>query len=148
MSLVKLFSSSWVSGSMVGLMATSSKRAYATFCASQVCCTHSPCPRRGHCWPMPLQETLKHSQAGLAQSLVGSLLFCPGSWCTQGCVCALPESLAGMGFDFNVTAPLLLSHCHLSFVLGHGESFFGRFQHPPVNGCSAASCNFGVTAED
>ena len=94
------------------------------------------------------QETLRHSQAGLAQSPVGALLFCPRSWCTQSCVCALPGSLAGMGFDFNVTAPLLLSDCCFAFVLGHGESFFGRFQHPPVNGCSAASCNFGVIAED
>ena len=42
---------------------------------------------------MPPQETLKHSQAGLTQSPVGSLLLFPGSWCTQGFVYALPESL-------------------------------------------------------
>ena len=29
-----------------------------------------------------------------------------------------------------------------SFVLGCGVSFFGGFQPPPVNGCSAASCDF------
>ena len=29
---------------MVGLMKTSSKRAYVTGCVTQVCCTQSPCP--------------------------------------------------------------------------------------------------------
>ena len=37
----------------------------------------------GHCQVKPLQETLKHSQAGLAQSLVGSLVLSPGSWCAH-----------------------------------------------------------------
>ena len=41
---------------------------------------------------MPLQETFRHSQAGLAQSLVGSLLLSPGFWCTHF-VCVLQESL-------------------------------------------------------
>ena len=40
--------------------------------------------------------------------------------------------------------PLLLSHCSFFFVFGCGISFFGGFQYPPVNGCSTASCNFGV----
>ena len=31
----------------------------------------APVPTAGHCWPMPLQETLKHSKRGLAQSLWG-----------------------------------------------------------------------------
>ena len=35
-----------------------------------------------------------------------------------------------------------------SFVLGCGVSFFGGFQHPPVNGCSAASCDFVVLTEE
>ena len=30
-------------------------------CHTQVCCTQSPAPAAGHCWPIPLQETLKHS---------------------------------------------------------------------------------------
>ena len=35
------------------------------------------------------------------------------------------------------------------FVFGLGLSFFGGFQCPPDNGCSTASCNFGVlTGED
>ena len=47
----------------------------------------------GHSQSMPLLETPKHSQASLAQSLVGSLLLSPASWCTQGFVCALQVSL-------------------------------------------------------
>ena len=31
-------------GSMVGLMVTSSKRAYATCCVTLVCCIQNPCP--------------------------------------------------------------------------------------------------------
>ena len=58
----------------------------------KVPCTHcytqcpQPCSR-----PPPTHastETLGHSRASLGQSLVGSLLLSPGSWCTQGSVCA------------------------------------------------------------
>jgi len=38
---------------------------------------------------MLLLQTPGHSQASLGQSLVGSLLLSPGSWCAQGSVCAL-----------------------------------------------------------
>ena len=48
----------------------------------------------GHCRPTPPLETPGHSQASLAQSLVGTLLLSPGSWCTQGFVCALQESVS------------------------------------------------------
>ena len=68
-------------------MATSFKgfHAYtATFSA--------PNPVAGHCQPTPL-ETPGHSWASLGQSLVGSLLLSPGSWCAQGSVCALQESV-------------------------------------------------------
>ena len=54
---------------------------------------------------------------------------------------------AGMGFDFNMIAPLLPSRCSFSFVLGHGVSFFWS-KHPRVNGCSAASCDFGVPTDE
>ena len=50
--------------------------------------------------------------------------------------------LAGMGFDFIVIVPLLPSLCSF-FVFHSGVSFFVGFQHPPVNGCSTASCDFG-----
>ena len=42
----------------------------------------------------PLPETPGHSQASQGQSLVGSLLPSPGSWCIQGFVCALQESVS------------------------------------------------------
>ena len=53
-----------------------------------------------------------------------------------------------MGFDFNRIVPILPSCCSFSFVLICRVSFFGRFQHPPINGCSAVSGDFGVLAED
>ena len=70
-----LFPQSCVSsgGSMVGLMATSSKRAYAI---PRSAAPRAPAPAAGHCWPIPPQETLNHSKAGLAQSLWGL-------WCAQ-----------------------------------------------------------------
>ena len=51
----------------------------------------APDPAAGNCQPTPSPENLGHSQEGLGQSLVGSLLLSPGSWCTQGFVCALQE---------------------------------------------------------
>ena len=53
----------------------------------------SPNPTTGHHQPMPPLETPGHSWS-LGQSLVGSLLLSPGSWCTQGSVCALQESIS------------------------------------------------------
>ena len=47
-------------------------------------------PRR----PTPLPETPGRSQASLGQSLVGSLLLSPGSWCSQGAVCAFQQSVS------------------------------------------------------
>ena len=48
----------------------------------------------GHHRSTPLPETPGHSQASLGQSLVGSLLLSSGSWCTEGFVCALQESVS------------------------------------------------------
>ena len=50
---------------------------------------------------------------------------------------------AGMEFDFIVISTPLLSHWGF-FVFG--VSFFDEFQHPPVDGCSAAHCNFVALA--
>ena len=69
-------------------MVTSFKRSHA--------CTTiftAPNPASGYHWPTPLLEIPGHSQARLGQSLVESLLLSPGSWCTQGSVCALQESI-------------------------------------------------------
>ena len=43
---------------------------------------------------MTLLETSGHSRVSLGQSLVGSPLLSPGSWCAQGFVCALEESVS------------------------------------------------------
>ena len=48
----------------------------------------APNPAAGHRQPMPPPETPGHSGASLGQSLVGSLLFSPASWCAQVSVCA------------------------------------------------------------
>ena len=48
---------------MVGLMATSSKRAYATCCMTHICCSQSLCP---HSRPL-----LTHASAGDTQTFKG-----------------------------------------------------------------------------
>jgi len=53
--------------SMVGLMATSSKTAYAK---PRSAAPRVPAPAAAHCWPIPLQEILKHSFVSVS---VGSL---------------------------------------------------------------------------
>ena len=49
-----------------------------------------------------------------------------------------------MGFDFKVISPQLPPHCSFSFAPECTTSFFDGLQHPLVEGCSAASCNFRV----
>ena len=71
------------------IMATSFKRSHA-----RTATLSAPNPAAGHHQPTPPPETPGHSQASLGQSLVGSLLFSPGSWCTQGSVCAHQESIS------------------------------------------------------
>ena len=58
------------------------------------CCTQcpQPCSRPPPTHASP--ETPGCSWASLGQSLVGSLLLSPVSWCTQGSVCALQESVS------------------------------------------------------
>ena len=63
-------------------------------------------PTAGHRRPTPLPETPGHSQASLAQSIVGSLLLSPGSWCTQGFVCALQEPVSPVLWKFCSQIPL------------------------------------------
>ena len=47
-------------------------------------------------------------------------------------------------FDFIMIVPLLPSCYGFSFVLGCGAYFYGRFQYPPINGCSTANWDFGA----
>ena len=71
------------------IMVTSFKRSHA--CTATLSAADAAAgPRQ----PMPLPETPGHSQASLSQSLVESLLLSPGSWCTQGFVCALQVSVS------------------------------------------------------
>ena len=50
------------------------------------------------------------------------------------------------GLILKEISPFLLSCWGFSFALGCGVSFFGGIQHSPIDGCSVASCNFGVLA--
>ena len=59
---------------------------------------HQPCS--SHRQPTPPLGTPGHSQASLGQPLVGSLLLSPGSWCAQGFVCALQESVSPVQCKF------------------------------------------------
>ena len=51
-------------------------------------CIQCPWPRSRPLSTHTSLETPGHSQASLAQSLVGTLLLSPGSWCAQGFICA------------------------------------------------------------
>ena len=96
-----LFSHSCViAGSVVGLMATSPRglMPYLGLLYSE------PLPlwQAGHWWPVPPQETLKHSKAGLAHMLWGVLV------CIRFCLNPLSIS-GGKGFH---------SKCHFTPLLG------------------------------
>ena len=110
------------------------------------------------CRPIPL--SFKAKFPGDSQSLcwirrLGSLTWGLGpsqQWENFFGVIVLFSSLwvthlAGVGFDFIVIVLFLLSHGGCFFVFGCGVSFFGGFQCP-VNGCSAASCDFGAIIGD
>ena len=71
-------------GSVVGLMVTSFKIAYAT---PRCAVPRAPAPMSGYCWPIPSLETLKHSKASLPQTLWGLLV------CTRFCLS--PLSISG-----------------------------------------------------
>ena len=74
---------------MMGVM----KIMVTSFKSSHACTAtfSAPSPAAGHHWPTPPPETPGHFQASLGQSLVGSLLLFPGSWCTQVSVFAHQE---------------------------------------------------------
>ena len=57
-------------------------------------------PAAGHHQPTLPPEILGHSWACLGQFLVGSLLLSPGSWCAQGFVCTLQESVSPVLWKF------------------------------------------------
>ena len=53
------------------------------------------------CWRL-----LDTHRPSVAQSLVGSLILFPGSWCTKGFVCALQESVCPVLWKFSNQIPL------------------------------------------
>ena len=71
------------------IMATSFKKSCACTAALS-----APNPAADHHQPTPLPEPPGHSHVSLGQPLLGSLLLSPGSWCTQGFVCALQASVS------------------------------------------------------
>ena len=89
---------------MVGVMAvmeTSFKRTHVRTVGFS-----APDPTAGQCQSMPLPEAPGHSQEGLTQSPVGSLLLSPRSWCAQGFLCALQESVSPLLWKFCNQIPL------------------------------------------
>ena len=83
------------------IMVTSFKRSHA-----HTATLSAPNPAAGHLQPTPLLETPGHSWASLGQSLVWSLLLSPGSWCSQGFVCALQKSVSPVPCKFCNQIPL------------------------------------------
>ena len=86
---------------VVKIMVTYFKRSHA-----HTATLIAPDPLAGHHRPTPLREVPGHSQARVGQSLVGSLLLYPGSWCTQAFVCALQESVSPVLCKFCNQIPL------------------------------------------
>ena len=65
------------------IMVTSFKRSHVRTSALS-----APNPAAGHCWHTPPPETPGHTWESLSQSLLGSLLLSPGSWCTWFFLCS------------------------------------------------------------
>ena len=109
-------------GSVVGLMATSSKRAYATRCVTQVCCTQSPC--------LCGRPLLTHTSAGDTQTLKGR----SGSVSVGSLGTDVQKSLVEpskclwqvWGLILNAISPLLPSCWGFFFALGWEVCFFVR----------------------
>ena len=80
----------------------------------------APNPAAGHHQSMPPPETPGQSPASLGQSLVGSLLLSPGSWCTQGLFEPSEHLWQEWGLILNANSPLLPSCWGFSFALGWG----------------------------
>ena len=108
-------------------------------CHIQIYCTQSRCSR-------PL---LTHTSAGDTQTQFWlSLCRVSVSWWAQGLFQPSEHLLWVWDLILNMILPFLLSCWGFFFALGCKVSFFGGIQHSPVDSCSAASCNFGVLAED
>ena len=108
-----------LSGSVVGLMAMSSKRTYATCLASQLCCSQSPCPPGRPLLTCASAEDTQTLKGKSGSDFVGSLG--PGVhkvWFEPS-----KHLWRVWGFILNTILPLLPSCWGLSFALGQGVSF-------------------------
>ena len=74
---------------LMKIMATSFKRSHAHTAALS-----ASNPAAGHHSTTPPARDSWTLTGSLGQSLVRSLLLSPGSWCTQGFVCGLQESVS------------------------------------------------------
>ena len=97
--------------SMVGLMATSSKRACTI---PKSAAPRVPVPTADHCWPAPPQETLRHSSVSDSEG--------PGSRCTQALLEPSEHLWREWGLILNANLPLLPSCWGCSFATGCGVS--------------------------
>ena len=120
-----------LSGCVVGLKATSSKRVYATYCVFQVCCSQSLCPHR-----RPLlactsdTQTLKGRSDSVSVGPLGpganKILFEPSKLLWQEC-----------GFILNAFHPFYRLVGASRLPLDMGYLFL-------VDPKKAANCDFGV----
>ena len=123
------------SGSIVWLMVISSKKTCTTSCVPQNSAAKAPVP-------MPCRRPSNTYRQVWLDLLWGAgvVVTVPflGSWCTQGFICALQASLAGMRIDFqwDCTPPVALLLYLLCPWMWGVVSFFGGFQHP-LDDCSA-----------
>ena len=150
----------------MGLMETFSRKACATCCVTRVCCSQSPHPRSR---PLLTRASTGDTQTPKGRSgftSVGS----PGAGEHEVPSEPFRASLAGMvlvhtRFHLSpsehlwrvwgeILSEILNESLRLCCLAGasplhfHVASSFGGIQHSPVNGCSAASCSFGVLAGD
>ena len=108
----------------------------------------TPVSTAGHCW-LCLHGRPSNTQRQVWFSLLwGSLHLSLGPHEHE--VSFAPSKHLWKLWDLilNAIASLIPSCWDFSFALGHGVSFFGGIQHPPIDGFSAASCDFGVLAGD
>ena len=129
-----------LSSSIVGLMATSSKWAYATHSMTQVCCSQSSCPQG--------RPLLTHASTGDTQRQVW-LSLCILWILVYTSLCLSPPSISG---GYGAWFSTWFCHCYHSVGISLLPLHMGYlFWWDPTfsclratGGCSAVSWNFGI----
>ena len=142
-----LFQGGLLSGSVVGLMATSSKRTIPHTLPSRFLQPETLSPQQATAdLCLHRRHSKTESQVWLRLLWVSLLLSLDP--CAQKVLFAPSECLQQVwGLLKMWFCPFLPSCSGFFSALGHRVPFFGGIQHSPVDGCSAASCNFGVLQE-